>query len=103
VNGEGIFDSRPWARPASAPGAGPDVRHTQKAGALYAYLLSPPMGEEVALPGITAAEGTAVRVLGAAAGSAWKQDGGILVVNVGRMERAPQAMGIRITPIPKAV
>ena len=103
VNGEGIFDSRPWARPASAPGVGPDVRYTQKAGALYAYLLSPPMGEQVALPGITAAEGTAVRVLGAAADSAWKQDDASLVVNVGRIERAPHAMGIRITPIPKAV
>ncbi|MGA2186085.1 MAG: alpha-L-fucosidase [Bryobacteraceae bacterium] len=103
VNGEGIFDSRPWTRAASTTGSGPDVRFTQKDGALYAYLLSPRVGEEIALPGIAAADGTAVRVLGAAADSTWKQDGGSLIVNVGRIERGPYAVGMRITPTPRPI
>jgi alpha-L-fucosidase len=101
VNGEGIFDSRPWAHPAPAGGQVPDIRFTQKDGALYAYLLTPPAAEEVALPGVVAADGTAVRVLGAGADSAWKQDSGSLIVNLGRLERTPYAVGIRIAPIPK--
>jgi len=104
VNGEGIFDSHPWTRAATpASSAGPEIRFTQKDGALYAYVLSPSAGEEIAIAGIAAAPGTSVRVLGATADSAWTQDGDRVVVNSGRAQRGPHAMGIRLAPMPKAV
>jgi alpha-L-fucosidase len=103
VNGEGIFDSHFWVRAAATTGSGEDVRFTQKERALYVYLLSPPTGAEIAIPGIAAADGTAVRVLGTEADSAWKQDGANLVINIGHMKRGPYALGVRITPIPKPI
>ena len=101
VNGEGIFDSRPWVR--AEPAGSSDARFTQKAGALYAYLLNSPAGAAIALPGIAAADGTSVRILGADADATWKQDGGSLVVNIGNVARSPYAMGIRIAPMPTAI
>lgn len=102
VNGEGIFDTRPWVRAASTS-AGSEVRFTQKSDALYAFLLDPVSGSDVTLPGIRAASGTTVRTPGGAADISWKQAGNNLVVSMPQTERGPYAAAVRITPLPSAV
>ena len=100
VNGEGIFDSVPWVRASPASSGGPEIRFTRKGGALYAFLLDPGSNPHVTLPGLHAARGAAVRVLGSAADCEWKQEGGDLTVSLARAERKPYALGLRITPAP---
>ncbi len=102
VNGEGIFDTHPWVR-ASPTGAGPEIRFTRKADALYAFLLDPVSGQDITIRGIRAAEGTAVRMLGSSADSSWKQDSDSLVVNTAGVEQKSYALGLRISPLPAAV
>jgi len=100
VNGEGVFDTRPWVRASPAGSNGPEVRFTSKGNSLYAFFLEAPKGEQVTIPGVIAAEGTTVRVVGAAADSKFEQRGSDMVVSVGNVP-GPYAMGLRITPVPR--
>jgi alpha-L-fucosidase len=100
VNGEGIFDTRPWVRAAPAAANGPEVRFTQKGNSLYAFFLEAPKEPQVTIPGVIAAEGTTVRVLGMGADNKFEQRGSDLVVNAGNAP-GPYAMGLRITPAPR--
>ena len=100
VNGEGIFDTKPWVKAsASDPGA-PDVRFTHKANNVYAYLLERPTGASFIIPGVLAAENTRVRILGADADSEWKQKGRDLEVTARLVPSGAYALGVRITPEP---
>jgi alpha-L-fucosidase len=78
------------------------VRFTQKGDSLYAFFLERPEAPRVTLPGAVASEGTAVRVLGAAADTKWEQQGRDVLVNIGQAP-GPYAMGLRITPAPRAL
>ena len=99
VNGEGIFDSRPWVKASSTP----DVRFTTKGNSLYAYV-EPKLNEtSISISGIRAASGTKVRVLGATEDSQFKQQDGTLVIpGDARWGLKGYARGVRITPIPEA-
>jgi alpha-L-fucosidase len=99
VNGEGIFDTRPWVR--ASGGSGPEVRFTQKGNDLYAFFLDRPQGAQVTVPGVTAANGTSVRVLGAGADAKWKQKGSGVVIDLAPFKPGPLALGIRFKPAPK--
>ncbi len=99
VNGEGIFDTRPWVRASPAGSKGPDVRFTAKGNSLYAFVLEAPKEPQVTIPGVVAAQGTAVRVLGTNADSKFEQRGSDLVITVGSAP-GPYAMALRITPSP---
>src|SRR5271169_643996 len=48
-NGEGIYGTRPWTRAEGETNAGIRVRFTQKAGALYAFLLGDPRGKTITM------------------------------------------------------
>ena len=100
VNGEGIFDTKPWVKAsASDPGA-PDVRFTHKANNVYAFLLERPTGASFIIPGVLAAENTHIRILGADADSEWKQKGRDLEVTARSFPSGAYALGVRITPEP---
>lgn len=100
ANGEGIFGSRPWVRAAAKGPGGEDVRFTRKGDAVWAFLLARPAGRQVAVPGVMAAEGTAIRTPGVSQDLAWKQNGRDLAVTL--PERLPDgsALALRITPAP---
>jgi len=102
VNGEGIFDTHPWVRASPPAASGPQVRFTHKGDSLYAFFLERPEAPRVTLPGVVASEGTAVRVLGAGADTKWEQQGRDVLVNIGQAP-GPYAMGLRITPAPRAL
>ena len=100
VNGEAIFDTRPWqvaeSRTASS---GVGVRFTQKGETLYATLLETPQEREIVIQGLCGVQGTSVRLLGGEAPLAWEQRDGGLAVRLPALEEAP-AHALAITPQP---
>jgi len=100
INGEGIFDSRPWVKAASSP----DVRFTQKENSLYAFVQPKPGQDFIAISGIRPVAGTKVRVLGSEHDSEFKQQGQELVVSNRRnASQSGYAAGLRITPAPVSI
>lgn len=98
VNGEGIFDSKPWLRASS----GDNVRFTVKDGALYAFVknLKP---AELTIPGLSVAPQAKVHVLGSPGGAAWKQSGSdlVLAMPAGAASGA-MPLCVRISPAPQS-
>jgi alpha-L-fucosidase len=100
VNGEGIFDSRPWVKASSSS----DVRFTRKGSSVYAYVQPKAGAEAISISGVRAVSGTQIRVLGAAADSDFKQQGGELKVSTKLgAGLSGYALGVRITPVPDSV
>ena len=73
VNGEAIFDTRPWQVAESKTSGDVDVRFTQKGETLYATLLETPQELEIVIQGLCGAQGTSVRLLGDEAPLIWEQ------------------------------
>jgi alpha-L-fucosidase len=101
VNGEGLFETRPWVRAQATQGK-PDVRFTQKGGSLYAFVLDRPADTSFAIPSLVATEGTEVQILGQSKPAKWQQDGPDLRVSAGEPLPGSFAVGVKITPAPKA-
>jgi alpha-L-fucosidase len=100
-NGEGLFETRPWVRAQATQGK-PDVRFTQKGGSLYAFVLDRPADTSFAIPSLVATEGTEVQILGQSKPAKWQQDGPDLRVSAGEPLPGSFAVGVKITPAPKA-
>jgi len=100
VNGEGIFDTKPWVRPSAAGPKAPQVRFTRKGDSVYAFLLELPASARLVIPDVIAAGNSKIRVLGADRDSTWKQDGRDLEVTPSSAPVGVAAIGIRITPEP---
>jgi alpha-L-fucosidase len=96
VNGEGIFDSRPWVRPA----AGTGVRFTKKGTAVYAFLFQRPAGGPMVIPGVLASEGMKVELLGHAGTLDWKQQGRDVAVESPARLPGEYALTLKLTPAP---
>ena len=98
MNGEGIFDSKPWVKAASSP----EVRFTRKNDSLYAYVQATPGASAITIPGVAVAhKDTKIRVLGATTDSEFKQHSKELVILA--KPGGAYATGVRITPIPNSV
>lgn len=100
VNGEGLFDTRPWVRAAASDPGAPQVRFTRKGDSVYAFLLQSPSSGKLVVPGVIAAEGSNVRVLGTAANARWVQKGRDLEVDTAGKIDNRYAVGVKITPEP---
>ena len=98
VNGEGLFDSRPWARPGGKTPDGIDIRFTRKDDSAYAFLLDRPKSNQFAIPGVLAADGMRVQILGQTGESEWKQGGHDLVIT-SRAE-LPAQFAVKLKPAP---
>ncbi len=75
VNGEAIFETRPWQRAETATTDGVEVRFTQKPGAVYATLLDTPASEAVTLEALNLGDGGQVELLGHDGPLDWRKDG----------------------------
>ncbi|MBI1355503.1 MAG: alpha-L-fucosidase [Acidobacteria bacterium] len=64
VNGEAIFDTRPWERADGETDGSVPVRFTQRGGARYAILLGEPKSAKVTLDAGPVVEGAKVALLG---------------------------------------
>lgn len=80
VNGDALFDTRPWQVAEGITDGGIDVRFTQKGDSLYATLLDTPPTTQFVLTGLQAAEETTIHLLGQSAPVTWRRrEEGILV------------------------
>ena len=103
VNGEALFGSRPWVRPAATTADGADIRFTAKGGSLYAIYLNPTKGSTLTIPGVRATPGTKVRLLGSRSGSVLSQQGNDILVKTDGSLPQSYALTVELTPAPQSI
>ena len=101
VNGEAIFDTRPWKRAEGKTEQGMDVRFTKKAESLYATVLDIPRGKEISLKNLKAADDTEVFLLGHLSPLQWKQEGDSIKVTLPGSLWESAAYSFKIIPQPE--
>jgi alpha-L-fucosidase len=80
VNGDAIFDTRPWTVAEGTAGGEVPLRFTQKAETLYAVALDAVSPGELALDGLVASDEAEVRLLGCESPLAYRQrESGVVV------------------------
>lgn len=100
VNGEGIFGTQPWVRPAvSSPESG-EIRFTRKGDSVYAFLFQRPKGGEVRVPHVIASEGMKISVPGSGESLGYRQQGVDLMVKAPGKAPGQYAMALKMTPSP---
>jgi alpha-L-fucosidase len=107
VNGEALFDTRPWVQADGRTTGGAPVRFTEGGGPAYAIVLAPPPAGEVSIESLRADADASVHLLGHAPALDWRQDGGNLAVTLPKTlpdgaSKWP-AYALRITPAPELV
>jgi alpha-L-fucosidase len=100
VNGEAIFETRPWVEAEGKTSGGIDVRFTQKDGTVYAVLLDTPAGSQVVIENLHAAEDAQVELLGHGEALSWQQNGRHLVIELPGEVSDAVAHALRIRPTP---
>lgn len=98
LNGEAIFDTRPWSRAEGQTGDGLPVRFTQKEGALYAIILGKPQSDHLEIPALSVPETASIYVLGYNAPFAWQQRGSALALTLPRTLPDTAAVALKIVP-----
>ena len=89
VNGESMFDTRPWTRAEGKTTQGTDIRFTQSDNALYATLLDTPSEHDITIEGLTIDSGARVRLLGHDADLTWTQSGSDLSIQLPALPDSP--------------
>jgi alpha-L-fucosidase len=97
VNGEALYDTRPWTRAEGKTVDGLDIRYTKKGGDLYAILLGSPMGNNVSLLQMEIDKDSEIHLLGHDRALGWKQEGDRLTISfpLGVQESPAYAFHIR--------
>jgi alpha-L-fucosidase len=98
INGEAIFDTRPWSRTEGQTGDGLPIRFTQKDDALYAIVLGKPQTDHVAIPALSMPDTARVYVLGYNAPFAWQRRGDTLTLTLPRTLPDTPAVALKIVP-----
>jgi len=81
VNGDGIYETRPWVRAEGETGSGLPIRFTQKENALFALVLGDLVSGSVRLLDLGGESPTSVELLGYGAVT-WQQDGADILVDL---------------------
>ena len=102
VNGEAIFETRPWHTAEGTSSASIGLRFTQKDQSLYATFLGRPEPGYVALNNLVAEAETDCELLGFGQ-VAWEQRGNSLAVDLPDAMADAPAYSLRITPQPRLV
>ncbi len=101
VNGEAIFDTRPWMVAEGKTADGIDVRFTQKGDSLYVTLLDTPTGQPIEIVGMRANPATIVQLLGYDQLLNWAQAGqGLAITLPSDLPHSP-AHTFKLTPQPQ--
>jgi alpha-L-fucosidase len=105
VNGEAIFDTRPWVEAEGRTADGVSVRFTQREDRGYAILLDTPKRHQVTIQSLVADEKATVHLLGHDQALSWKQDGENLTITLPSALSTDisksAAYAFRITPQPR--
>lgn len=100
VNGEGIFGSHPWVRPAASSPESGEIRFTKKSESVYAFLFQRPQGGEVKIPHVIASDGMKVTMLGSGENLTYRQQGIDLMVKAPAKAPGQYAVTLKMSPSP---
>jgi alpha-L-fucosidase len=101
VNGDAIYDTRPWSRAESVTADGKGVRFTQKGDSLFAVILGAPKGGEISIESLGCAPDARIQLLGHGEPLDWKQEGTRTAITLpDRLPDSP-AYAFEITPKPR--
>lgn len=98
-NGEAIYSTRPWIRPAAKTTDGIGVRFTRKGDTVYAILMDRPKGGDVAIEGLFLRDGAKVTLVGGGE-IGWKQEPRAARLTLPAALPGDHAFALRITPRP---
>ena len=100
VNGEAIYETRPWVRSEGKTRDGVPIRFTQKGDSLYAILLAKPKTRDIEVESLLLKEGTKVQMLGANGNLSWTGSGENLNLTLPNEMPGDHAFAIKMTPRP---
>ena len=100
INGEGIYETRPWLRSDGKTQDGIPIRFTQKGDALYAILLAKPRSREIRVESLRLKEGAQIQMLGANGNLSWGASGENLKVIMPSELPGDYAYALKISPKP---
>ena len=98
VNGEAIFDSRPWETPSTTTSEGTEVRFTRGSDAVYATLLDTPGVAEFQLRRVDASGVRDISLLGVDGGVDWSVKGDVLTLTLADRLPVDPARTLRLFP-----
>jgi alpha-L-fucosidase len=98
INGEGIYETRPWLRSDGKTQDGIPIRFTQKGDALYAILLAKPRSREISVESLRPKAGTQIQMLGANGNLSWSVSGENLKVTMPNELPGDHAYSLKIFP-----
>jgi alpha-L-fucosidase len=100
VNGEAIYNTKPWDRPATVTADGLQVRFTTTESCLYAILLGTPAGDKVTIKNFPVPDASSIEMLGADTPLDRYFDGRATTISLpGSIEPSP-AITFKIDPSP---
>ncbi len=101
INGEAIFDTRPWIEAeGKLEGEGTGIRFTQKGDVVYVILLDEPKDRRVMISSLKPKRNTTISLLGNSSPLVWdSKEMGILVTLPESMKQSP-AYTLKISPQP---
>ena len=100
MNGEAIYETRPWVWAEGRTRDGVGVRFTQKGDSVYAILLDKPQGRETTIESLWADPGTRIQMLGADGDIPWSREGKDLRLTLPEQLPGSYAYVLKITPRP---
>ena len=100
VNGEAIYDTRPWVAAEGSTREGLSLRFTQKGDSLYAHVLGTPDRRQMTAQALCAEEGSTIQLLGHPNALTWRQEGRDLVVVLPDGLAESPCQVLRVTPQP---
>jgi len=102
INGDAIYDTRPWQIFGGKTRSGKDIRYTSKNGLLYIHLFEQPSDKEI-IPGILLEKNAKVTVLGRDELLKWKQIGRDVEIRFEDYEMDKHVFVLQISSLPALV
>ena len=99
VNGDAIYDTRPWITANGKTTDGKDVRFTKKGDALFAVVIDTIRGGEISLESLEPAADTKVYLLGHDKPLAWRKEQGRITITLPDQLPASPAHAFKIMPL----
>jgi alpha-L-fucosidase len=97
TNGQAIYATQPWPRPATTSSSGHQVRYTRKNKTLYAIVLSDRLPDNLAIEDLALPPGSRIRTLNGDADLAWTQVGNDVLINTAQPSSGPHAQVLAIS------
>jgi alpha-L-fucosidase len=97
ANGEAIYATRPWTRPADTTGSDQQVRYTRKDRVIYAIVLSDRPADGLTIRDLELPAGSRIRMLNGSEDLPWTQAANGARIAIPRHPASPHAQVLEIT------